>query len=347
VKVIDSLWYLVIEALRDKWHGGHSVAEEKKYVRTMLVDSKSHQYVAELDTMGVSEYMQRMTKAEQGMPLVVLDFSPLVEVLHKKIDDTYKWHEEKDLKLGRSSIYNIWRQIKGSNDGGFAGALGANLVSKSEDLLNLIHSRLPGLAIDCRSSHHNTPHEASHKRSVAFAGFVSDVEAALEILLCRIYISAKFSFETLIDDVVMTGHCRAIRDVVLAELKNDACYNESRSGFYHHSPLYHACIEDIGINPNAISYLLGSSLTSEDLKDELIAEGRTKYDEYSHLQVTPLRWTWCDSEKARRIQELSKLLLRLNILLGMLEGLHGKEFEFDTENKYQEDFKSVLDKLLV
>lgn len=347
MKVIDSLWYLVIEALRDKWHGGHGVAEEKKYVRTMLVDSKSHQYVAELDTMGVSEYMQRMTKAEQGMPLVVLDFSPLVEVLHKKIDDTYKWHEEKDLKLGRSSIYNIWRQIKGSNDGGFAGALGANLVSKSEDLLNLIHSRLPGLAIDCRSSHHNTPHEASHKRSVAFAGFVSDVEAALEILLCRIYISAKFSFETLIDDVVMTGHCRAIRDVVLAELKNDACYNESRSGFYHHSPLYHACIEDIGINPNAISYLLGSSLTSEDLKDELIAEGRTKYDEYSHLQVTPLRWTWCDSEKARRIQELSKLLLRLNILLGMLEGLHGKEFEFDTGNKYQEDFKSVLDKLLV
>ena len=323
------------------------MAEEKKYVRTMLVDSKSHQYVAELDTMGVSEYMQRMTKAEQGMPLVVLDFSPLVEVLHKKIDDAYKWHEEKDLKLGRSSIYNIWRQIKGSNDGGFAGALGANLVSKSEDLLNLIHSRLPGLAIDCRSSHHNTPHEASHKRSVAFAGFVSDVEAALEILLCRIYISAKFSFETLIDDVVMTGHCRAIRDVVLAELKNDACYNESRSGFYHHSPLYHACIEDIGINPNAISYLLGSSLTSEDLKDELIAEGRTKYDEYSQLQVTPLRWTWCDSEKARRIQELSKLLLRLNILLGMLEGLHGKEFEFDTENKYQEDFKSMLDKLLV
>lgn len=41
----------------------------------------------------------------------------------------------------------------------------------------------------------------------------------MEILLCRIYISAKFSFETLIDDVVMTGHCRGIRDVVLAELK--------------------------------------------------------------------------------------------------------------------------------
>lgn len=347
MKVIDSLWYLMIEARRDKSHGGHSVAEDKRYVRTMLVDSNSHKYVAELDTMGVSEYMQRMTKAEQGMPLVVLDFSPLVEVLHKKIDDAYKWHEEKDLKLGRSSIYNIWRQIKSSNDSGFTGALGANLVSKSEDLLNLIHSRLPGLAIDFRSNYHDAPYEASHKRGVAFARFVSDVEASLEILLCRIYISAKFSFETLIDDVVMTGHCRGIRDVVLAELKNDACYDESRSGFYHHSPLYHACIEDIGINPNAISYLLGSSLTSEALKDKLIAEGRTNYDEYSQLQVTPLRWTFCDNEKARRIQELSKLLVRLNVLLGMLEGLHGKEFEFDAENKYQEDFKSALDKLLI
>lgn len=95
--------------------------------------------------------------------------------------------------------------------------------------------------------------------------------------------------------------------------------------------------------------MLGSSLTSEALKDKLIAEGRTNYDEYSQLQVTPLRWTFffCDNEKARRIQELSKLLVRLNVLLGMLEGLHGKEFEFDAENKYQEDFKSALDKLLI
>lgn len=322
------------------------MGEDKKYVRSMLVDSKSHKYVAELDTMGVSEYMQRMTKAEQGMPLVILDFSPLVEMLHKKIDGDNKWHEDKELKLGRSSIYNIWRQVKGSDDSGFAGALGANLVSKSEDLLNLIHSRLPGLTMEYRSSYNNS-YDASHKRIAAFSRFVSDIECALEILLCRIYISAKFSFETLIDDVVMTGHCRAIRDVVLAELKNDAGYNESRSDFYHHSPLYHACIEDIGIDPNAIIYLLGSGLTSEDLKDELISEGRSQSDEFSQLQVTTLRWTWCENEKAKRIQGLSKLLVRLNILLGKLEDLHGKEFKFDSENKYQEAFKAALDKLLI
>lgn len=323
------------------------MGEGKKYVRTMLVDSKSHKYVAELDTMGVSEYMQRMTKAQQGMPLFVLDFSSLVEVLHRKIDDGNSWYEEKEVKLGRSSIYNIWRQIKGSDCSGFAGALGANLVSKSEDLLNLIHSRLPGLTTEYRSSYHDTPYEASHKRAAAFAKFVSDIEAALEILLCRVYISAKFGFETLIDDVVMSGHCRAIRDVVLAELKNDACYNEARADFYHHSPLYHACIENIGINPNAISYLLGSSLTSEDLKDELIAEGRGKPDEYSQLQTTTLRWTWCEHEKAKRIQELSKMLVRLNVLLSMLEDLHGKEFNFDSENKYRDDFKDALANLLI
>ncbi|MFP0196203.1 hypothetical protein ACKJSM_13640 [Pseudomonas sp. PHC1] len=195
------------------------MSEEKNYIRTMLVNSKNHRYVAELDSMGVSEYMQLMIKSQQGVPSFVLDFSPLVDALHKKIDEKNNYHEESEIKLGRSSIYNIWRQIKGSSESSFAGALGANLVAKSEDLLNLIHSRLPRLTIDYRSNYQNTPLEASSKRAAAFSKFISDIDAALEILLCRVYISAKFGFETLIDDIVMTGHCRAIRNVVLAELK--------------------------------------------------------------------------------------------------------------------------------
>lgn len=321
------------------------MGEEKNYVRTMLVNSKSHRYVTELDTMGVSEYMQLMIKSQQGMPSFVLDFSSLVEIFHTKIDDKNKYYEETEVKLGRSSIYNIWRQIKGSSDSSFAGALGANLVTKSEDLLNLIHSRLPGLTKDYRSSHQNTPLEASNKSSVAFSKFISDIDAALEVLLCRVYISAKFGFETLINDVVMTGHCRAIRDVVLAELRRDVCYNEVQADFYHHSPLYHACIEDIGINPNALCYLLGSSITSEDLKDRLIAEGYSKDEGYGQIQ-TVLRWTWCDHEKAERIRELSKMLVRLNMLLGMLEELRGTELKFDNDNNYRDDFKDALAKLL-
>lgn len=320
--------------------------EEKNYIRTMLVNSKNHRYVTELDTMGVSEYMQLMVKSQQGMPSFILDFSPLVEIFHNKIDENNKYHEDREIKLGRSSVYNIWRQIKGSSDSSFAGALGANLVAKSEDLLNLIHSRLPGLTIDYRSNYQDIPHEASYKRGVAFFKFISDIEAALEVLLCRVYISAKFGFETLINDVVMTGHCRAIRAVVLAELKNDACYNEAQADFYHHSPLYHACIKDIGINPNAVCYLLDSTVTSEDFKDRLIAEGYSNQDGYGQFQTT-LRWTWCDHEKAERIRGLSKILVRLNMLLGMLEELHGTEIQFDNENKYREDFKDVLAKLLV
>ncbi|MBJ2235541.1 hypothetical protein JFT61_11985 [Pseudomonas fluorescens] len=322
------------------------MSEEKNYIRTMLVNSKSHRYVAELDTMGVSEYMQLMIKSQQGVPSFVLDFSPLVEILHKNIDKNNEYHEERDVKLGRSSIYNVWRQIKVSSDSSFAGALGANLVTKSEDILNLIHSRLPGLTIGYRASYQDTPFEAQSKRVAAFSSFVSNIEAALEILLCRVYISAKFGFETLTDDVVMTGHCRAIRNVVLEELKNDVCYNEAQADFYHHSPLYHACIENIGINPNALCYLLGSSVTSEDFKDRLIAEGSNSHDGYGRFQTT-LHWIWCDPDKAERIRALSKMLVRLNMLLGMLEELHGAELQFDDENRYREDFKDALAKLLI
>jgi len=321
------------------------MSEEKNYVRTMLVNSKNHRYVTELDTMGVSEYMQLMIKPQQGTPSLILDFSQLVEILHTNIDKKNKYYEEAKVKIERSSIYNIWKQIKESSDSSFAGALAANLVTKSEDLLNLIHSRLPILKADYRSSHQNTTLEAPNKSSAAFSNFISNIDAALEVLLCRVYISAKFGFETLINDVVMTGHCRAIRDVVLAELKRDIGYNEAQADFYHYSPLYHACIEDIGINPNALCYLLGSSITSEDLKNRLIAEGNSAPDGRDQFQTT-LRWTWCDHEKAGRIREFSKMLLRLNMLLGMLEELHGTELQFDNDNKYRDNFKDALTKLL-
>ncbi len=320
------------------------MGEETKYIRTMLVDSKSHQYVAKLDTMGVAEYMQRMIKSEPGVPLVVLDFSPLVEMFHKKIEALNEHAESKDVRLSRSSIYNIWRQIKPSRDSAFAAVLAGNLVSKAEDTLNLIHSRLPSLISNSHSSYQESPYDAPHQRSVAFSNFVAEVDAALEILLCRVYVSAKFGFETLVDDVVVTGHCRALRKVVLDELEREVCYWQG--GFNGNSPLYHACIENIGIDPNAICYLIGSDFTSEKLKDKLISEGSEAYDDFGGWQTTVLRWARCDDDKSRRIQALSKLLVRLNLLLSMLEDLHGGNFEFDADNKYKEEFQSSLDDLL-
>lgn len=320
------------------------MADDKNYVRTMLMNGRNNRYMAELDHMGVGDYMQLITKREPEKPVVIFDFSQVLQDFHKIIEDNNKVSENQEVKLLRSSIYNLWLQIKSQKKSGFSSSIAASLVVDSEKTLNLIHSRLPGLVVGFHNDYREDPLGASHKKSAAFSKFHAEIEAFLEILLCRIYISARFGFESLPDDVVMTGHCRGIRDVVIGALSSEVGYYNGR--FNNNSPVYHACVENIGINPNAISFLLGSHLTAEDMKDELIRTGIPGYNNSNHLQTREISWSNCDTAKNYRVKSLAKLLARVNVLLDLLEGLHGKDFKFDINNEHKAEFESALNELL-
>lgn len=321
---------------------------EKNYVRAMLMNGDNHRYIAELDSMRFSEFVNLIARGDQDKPSVtIVDFYPIVEMVHNKIQSRFRGAEDKEVSVQRASIFNDCARIRSFSRPEAVVGVSLGVIKESEKIINLIHTRLPQFLSPYKYPDHTKRHlDQAKDKETTFSQFSGDVDAFLEVLLCNVYATAKLDPGYFNSEFIVLGHCQAIRDIVLDALSHDLNF---RNGvFGHRSLIYQSCFEGIGVDPDTFSVLVGSDLRFDDhvwnlvqrsQRSELLENGYT-------VQSRRVDYIVHSAGEIERAKKLAAFLIRINALLGLLDELRAHDVEYDGRRELSDELETKLNELL-
>lgn len=315
-------------------------------VRSLLVDKATGKYIKAVDERDLSDFLPLLSKdLEEGNRVQVFDFTPIIHYFHNELEIKLKQREHQELTIKRGTVFNTWMRLKTITNDSLLCQLSSQIMKDSEEVLNWIHTRLPELkrsiytAVEEPRSHINATTEAVHRLS-------DDIEVFFEVLLCNIHTTAKIDINSLKSDFIITEHCNSIRRIILELLESETNYHNGK--FSWHSVIHNICMEDLGLNPEALVHLIGSEQNAQDIKNLILNDaswenewnGNTEYRKYT------IRFPKADRNKIERVKILSKLLENINSIISLLEKLKTSDAFFSENSDEQEVFESEVQGLL-
>lgn len=316
-------------------------------VRSLLVENATGKFIKAIDERSLSDFLPLLAKDQKECSKVqVFDFTPVIQYFHNELEHKLKQREHQELTIKRGTVFNIWMRLKTITNDNLLCQLSSQLMQSSEEVLNWIHTRLPdlkrsiGTAKDEPHSHKNAKTEALHR-------FSDDVEVFFEVLLCNIDTTAKIDINSLKSDFILTEHCNSIRGIILALLQSEAQY--SGGGFSWHSVIHNICMEDLGINPEALVYLIDPDQNLQDIRSAIFNNTSWKSEwvdnhEYRSYTINVLK---ADKNEIERIKILSKLLENINSIILLLEKFKGSDIYFNDNGEEQAVIDSEIKRLLI
>lgn len=317
-------------------------------VRSLLVDKPTGKIIKSIDERDLCDFLPLITKREADKPEVVLfDFTPVVEYFHHELESKLAQRENKDLAIKRDTVFNTWMRLKTVTKETLLYQISCHVMKDSEEVLNWIHSRIPDLKNNYnRASENNAQHSYKSEKTEALLKLSVDIEVFIEVLLCNIHATAKVDIKSLKLDTVLTNHCQSIQKIVLEALRSETGFYNDR--FNSNSLIYQACMEDLGINPEALLHLLGSSNTKASIQKSILSEAVTEddWDGYNNQRKYSVRWPTSDPDSVYRVKILSKLLEKIDLLLILINELKKSEVCFEDRPEKQSEFEHNIQELL-
>jgi len=317
-------------------------------VRSMLVDKSTGRYVKVVDERDLSDFLPLIIeRANDRTSIVVFDFASIIQYFHTDLGARLACREHKELVVKRNTVFNIWRRLKTITNEIFLCQISAQVVRDSEELLNWIYTRLPELK-DSYYRSYSTSNQRSqfNEKKEATLRLSDEIEVFIETLLCNIYATAKVDIKSFKSDIVITEHCKFIQKLVFEALCSELNYYKGR--FNRKSLIYQICMESSGINAEALIYLLDPSMTVASIKQFIANNAITEdcWEDHECVRKYSVSWPKADENSLTRVKVLSKLLEKINLMLGLIEELKNTESSFESDFKSQEEFENNVQKLI-
>ena len=315
-------------------------------VRSLLVDKATGKFVKAVDERDLSEFLPLLAQEnEDASRVVVFDFRPIIEYYHIELEYKLAQREHKELAVKRATVFNLWMRFKTLTNEPLLCQISSQLLRDTEEVLNWIHTRLPELKKNFFAANINSQ-SFKNEKTEALIKLSDEIEVFIEMLLCNIHTTLKIDINSIKSDFIITEHCNSIRKLIINLLCREADYHNGVFGLK--SIIYNACMENIGVNPEAIIQLLESKESVNSIKDSILSKATCKDDWEDNWQLRKYSVSWpkADSSSVERVKILARLLENINSVLIVIERLKQSDISYNQNNESQESFESDIQKLL-
>ncbi|MGP4952426.1 hypothetical protein ACTXGO_09640 [Psychrobacter sp. T6-1] len=318
-------------------------------VRSMLLDKSTGKLIKAVDERDLSDFLPFITgEAVNKKGIVVFDFAPVIQHFHDELEIKLAKRENQDLAIKRATVFNTWLRLKSTTNETLLCQSSVQVMRDSEEVLNWIHTRIPELEKCYYRADSSNDQKFLSDKTQALIKLSDDIEVFIEILLCNIHTTAKVDIESFKSDVVITEHCKLIQKLVFKALCSELAYFNGK--FNCTSLIYACCMEDLGINLEALIGLLDpQDVNAESIRNSVLSTAVIEdvYDHSTCMRRRSVSWPKANHHNLERVKLLSKLLERINLLLILIEKLKSVEVSFNNDFESQSDFENSIQSLLL
>jgi len=315
-------------------------------VRSLLVDKATGKFVKAVDERDLSDFLPLIAQENKDVSrVVVFDFTPIIEYYHNELEHKLAQREHKELAVKRATVFNTWMRLKTFTNESLLSQTSSKILHDTEEVLNWIHTRLPELEKNILNANENSQSYINEKTE-ALLRFSDDIEVFIEVLLCNIHTTANIDINSIKSDFIITEHCNSIRNLILKLLIRETDYYNGEFGW--NSIIKNACMEDIGVNPEAIIHLLESEESVQSIKNSILSTAayEDEWDGNRQSRKYSVSWPKANPNSVERVKVLARLLENINSVLGVIEKLKLSDISYNQNSESQESFESDIQRLL-
>ncbi|WP_413703755.1 hypothetical protein [Pseudomonas sp. Pseusp16] len=320
--------------------------KQQLLVRSLLVDPMTKKYIKAVDEQNFSDFIQLLARKDGDSQLRVFDFSPVVEAVHRRIDEQLSFREDAEVNIKRKNVFNGWKRLVSLRNKDLRNSTVVQVCSEAEDALNWMHKRLPGLKSTFVCAREGYDYQASeNKKSSTLFKFYGEVQAFIEVLLCSMHSTFLVDTEYFKKESVYINHCSAVRKLLVDALHRELNY--SNGEFDWNSFIYQCVMEpqQIGINADALLLQVGSDMDRQSVERKLVGSERIRdFDDGSRGYV--VRWQPMSSDKIESVKSLSQMLQEIDAIIIFLNDVRHENFQFESDGPGQDGFEQELRLLL-
>ena len=315
-------------------------------VRSMLVDTQTGKYIKAINETSWDNFIQLITKPSQDAKITMFDMSPIIEFFNKQLSN----YEDNEILIKRSTIFNSWQRFKTLTSESIINHQASNLMNDCEEFLNRVHMRFPNLQQNYpkNESSYNYTSSNDYQKSRKLEELRKEVDIFIEILLCNIHVTAIVDLNSFKNDTILIGHCYAVYRILQDCINFDIDYYSN--DFKWESLIYQCCMEDMGINPDALLKMCNINKTAQDIKNEVCKtkETRQYFDNYGNStnHVRSIEWSIACPHKLERTKLLLITMQKVLAVIDLLEKLKSNDVVFNKNNENNESFKENITSLI-
>lgn len=312
-------------------------------IRSLLVDKSTGRYIKAVDERGIDDYVRLFSREIEKSELVIFDFAKAVSIFHDELDKKLNIRDYRDLTIKRGTVFNTWARLRSLTNEMLICQTAAQISRDAEEVLNWIYTRIPELEKNYRSA--VDARGWTNEKNSALLNISNEVEVFLEVLLCHIHATTKVDINYFKSDVIIEQHCTAIRNKILGYLENELDY--WNGDFNFRSMIFQICMEDMGLNPEAIAFQIDSNLDVAELRQRIIKTAKIEdnYDGHYVTREYKVSWPKYSNERIDRVKILSQLLQKIDSILLFLKSLKDNVVKFNDDAAMQREFERSLESL--
>lgn len=315
-------------------------------VRSLLVDPITKKYIKAVNEQDFSDFIQLLAKPKGDSRFEVFDFSPVIEAIHRQIDESSKHRVDVEVSVKRNNVFNGWKRMRRLTNQALLNTSAVNICSEAEDALNWMHTRLPKLKAEftCAKPGYDSWKRTDEKRT-ALSLLSGELEAFIEVLLCSIHSMLLVDPGYFKEEDVYIEHCHTARALLIEAMCWELGYR--RGEFDWDSCIYQFVMEPKkhDINPNVLLLQLGSEDRTEEIERKVLNFYKVG-DFNDGTRGYVVKWPIAPSHKVDAIKVLSRLLQEIDSIVHFLSKLSSNDFRYDANGDEQKNLEREIKLIL-
>ncbi|WP_318520077.1 hypothetical protein [Photobacterium leiognathi] len=316
--------------------------------RTQLVDPASGKHIKRIDERTITEYFQLLYENSSQNVLYVPDFSSLISSVNKDVGRLLENHSDKELRVMHSTVYNMWNKAKLSSVQTVKEKLNVEVLTKSEEILNTIHQRLPNYERGYTNPEPRYQGYQITERDIDLGldKLLAEIRVFIEVVLCHIHSSVLLD-PMLLREPSIYQHCKTLksklREWLLRESGIRLNFSNNTYWMDDDSLIYQLCVED------EFEFSAEIMLPYLELKD-ITCKSDIKYKVFSNVlsrkdgryEVNYIEWPKADSYKLARAGKILELLRQVDSILKLFHAAKINDVEYDSSENIFSEIKEQL-----
>ncbi|ATV43089.1 hypothetical protein [Pectobacterium brasiliense] len=316
----------------------------KAFIRTLLVDSKSKQFIKSLDERSLDSYIELLSKdnkIDNKNQVTIIDFSPVIEHLHIAIESAIKKHKDEEMMIHHATTYNNWLRFKDipSNKEDIISNQAMKIMDDTERTINSVIANLSKL---------NYYLTTENEKDNIINTVIDNSAIFIESILCQIHAGLIFEPSMIQKSITIPRHLTSVLSALQDLLRKEAGINPDLS-LHHDNIIEQACIEkNIGIDPHLIITLTNAKFSVEYVINEILnspIEDKPNYGNNLEHRAWLLTWAKASPRKIERSILISEKMKKIISITNLFNKIKNGDYDFSRDQTDVENLALQLKNL--
>lgn len=305
--------------------------------RTMMVDQASGKHVKRIDERSIADFFDLIHEAKSKKVLRVLDFSHLISSINQSTTQLLADHSDKELRVMHSTVYNMWTKAKVVSVQSVKEKLNVEVLTKSEEILNIIHERLPSYERGYTNPEPSFQggQVTNYDTDQGLCKLLAEVRVFTEVVLCHIHSSVLLD-PLLLREPSIYQHCATIKTKLREWLLRESGirldhYNTDKYRIDNDSLIYQLCAEDnfVFCADFMLPYLeLSDFRNKSDVNNRIFSKILSRRgDRYDFNYI---EWPKADPSKLSRANMILKSLKQIDSILKLFHAAKNNDVKYNS-----------------